>query len=371
MATISVLPARLMGTTRCLRATSRGISAMTSASTSNSARLTAGTPYWRERKRLRSSSDRAPLFTNASPRRSPDLRLASNAFWSCSGEISCSRTRSSPSRLMTPDHSGYQAQIFRLIRERVFPGGLGLRFGPWFSARVGGHGLGGGERGGPQGGRLWCRGRRRGRRRHCRFGGRGRDPGRGGCRGWLCVSGGGGRRRPAASRRGGRVRPRGRPGGVRRRRFADRRRRRGLQSHIADIADIAGSRRGRGQRRHDGLLCGLLAIRPGDGQGGGRRTAAAAAGPGAAVDVAWSRHRAVAFGSVFKSGLGFRARRGGGRQRSGSRELFSSALSPPNQHSHQQTSGEGQRDEAGQIHRGQLDVCRQQDGKGRRSGRIG
>src|SRR5260370_25897036 len=67
----------------------------------------AGTPYWRERKLVTSSSERKPSFTRTDPRRS--FHLASfcvlSACSNCSGEMTFSLTKRSPRRCDIPRYT--------------------------------------------------------------------------------------------------------------------------------------------------------------------------------------------------------------------------------------------------------------------------
>src|SRR5205085_11211317 len=70
----------------------------TAESISKKERLMAGTPYWRERKLVTSSSERKPSFTSTAPSREPDSFCILTACSNCSGVITFSLTSRSPKR---------------------------------------------------------------------------------------------------------------------------------------------------------------------------------------------------------------------------------------------------------------------------------
>src|SRR5215471_15833634 len=70
----------------------------TAGSISKYDRLMAGTPYWRDRKLVTSSSVRKPSFTSAEPRRQLVSFWTLLACCNCSGVMTFSLTRRSPSR---------------------------------------------------------------------------------------------------------------------------------------------------------------------------------------------------------------------------------------------------------------------------------
>src|SRR6266568_373975 len=73
------------------------MSLTTDGSISKYERLIAGTPYWRERKLVTSSSVRKLSFTNALPRRQLDSFCTFVACCNCSGVMIFSLTRRAPS----------------------------------------------------------------------------------------------------------------------------------------------------------------------------------------------------------------------------------------------------------------------------------
>ena len=98
MATVRTLPVRLMGMTWCFWAISDGMSLMTVASISKCERLMEGTPYWRLRKDVMSSSLMNPSLTRLPPIRPPPVCCCWRAWFNCSRVIRAAFTNISPRR---------------------------------------------------------------------------------------------------------------------------------------------------------------------------------------------------------------------------------------------------------------------------------
>src|SRR6266568_6675661 len=86
------------------------MSLTTDGSISKYERLIAGTPYWRERKLVTSSSVRKLSFTNALPRRQLVSFCTLVACCNCSGVMIFSLTRRSPSLWDMPRAPVYTAE---------------------------------------------------------------------------------------------------------------------------------------------------------------------------------------------------------------------------------------------------------------------